>query len=107
MAPMKSRFLNVEAGSRRTVKVMWYDLRKVQLATADLKMEERATSQRIWQLLEAGKRKDMCLLRAHRKERSLTDTLIFSPVKLISDLQNCKSSIPLFQCFLGNAKPCL
>ena len=25
----------------------------------------------------------------------------------ISDLQNCKSSIPLFQCFLGNSKPCL
>ena len=49
---MKSRFLNVEAGSRRTVKVMWCDLRKVQLATADLKMEERATSQRIWQLLD-------------------------------------------------------
>ena len=33
---MKSRFLNVEAGIRRTVKVMWCDLRKVQLATADL-----------------------------------------------------------------------
>ena len=95
---MKSRFLNVEAGSRRTVKVMWYDLRKVQLATADLKTEERATSQRIWQLLEAGKRKDMCLLRAHRKERSLTDTLIFSlgrpvPEFWPPELENDKSSV--------------
>ena len=85
MAPMKSRFLNVEAGSRRTVKVMWCDLRKVQLATADLKMEERATIQRLWQLLEAGKRKDMCLLRAHRKEHSLADTLIFSPGRPVPD----------------------
>lgn len=95
---MKSRFLNVEAGGRRTVKVMWYDLRKVQLATADLKMEERATSQRIWQLLEAGKRKDMCLLRAHRKEHSLVDALIFSPGRPMPgfwppELENEKSSV--------------
>ena len=42
-----------------------------------------------------------------QREHGPKDALIFSLVKLISDLQNCKSSIPLFQCFLGNSKPCL